>query len=201
MTAENLLCKTLFFINISCTFFLPVMNKSLHSMLVQICTSGGDPLSPLLKYTTYCLTIFTSTVWSPEMFSKCRWMWMGATFSTQRNSVTCLCFIGTSYVRCYFDRLSLCCHLSYGNKMKQTVGKKVQLLLPYHHYLPPVSWVNIKQEALLLKQPSCIHTCVYIHLQCMFFFILWLAASIPLFLTKIWQSSDLAYKRFTSLCS
>ena len=37
-------------------------------------------LSPLLKRTTHCLTVFTSTVWSPQMFSKHRWMSLGATF-------------------------------------------------------------------------------------------------------------------------
>ena len=47
-------CKTLFF-NIVTTLtnaFLTMMNKSLHAMLLKICTSGGDPLSPLLKHTT-----------------------------------------------------------------------------------------------------------------------------------------------------
>ena len=44
-------------------------------MLVQICTSGDDPLlSPLLKHTTHCLTVLTSTDWSLSMFSKCQWM-------------------------------------------------------------------------------------------------------------------------------
>jgi len=41
--------KTLFF-NIVTTIsylFSPAMNKSLHAMLVKICTSRGDPLSLL----------------------------------------------------------------------------------------------------------------------------------------------------------
>ena len=47
--------KTLLFnmvTTINCAFFM-VINKSLHSVLVNICTSGGDPLSlsPLLKHT------------------------------------------------------------------------------------------------------------------------------------------------------
>jgi len=51
--------------------------------LVNICTSGRDPLSlsTLLKRITHCLTGLTSTVWSPEMCSKCQWMSMGAIFS------------------------------------------------------------------------------------------------------------------------
>ena len=46
--------------------FSPVMNKSLHAVLIKIC-SRGDPLllSPLLKYTTHCSALLTSTVWSP----------------------------------------------------------------------------------------------------------------------------------------
>lgn len=41
-------------------------------MLVTVCASKGDPLLPLLKYTTHHLTVFTSTVWSPEVLSKSR---------------------------------------------------------------------------------------------------------------------------------
>jgi len=37
---------------VSCAF-LPVMNRSLHAMLIKICTSKGDPLSLLLKCTTH----------------------------------------------------------------------------------------------------------------------------------------------------
>ena len=38
---------------------LPAMNKNLHTTLVTMCTSAGDPLSLLLllKHTTYCLTV------------------------------------------------------------------------------------------------------------------------------------------------
>ena len=53
-------------------------------------------LSPLLKCTTYCLTVLTSTVWSPETFSKHQWMSMGAISSAWRNSITHLCFIHNS---------------------------------------------------------------------------------------------------------
>ena len=54
--------------------FSPEMNKSQHAALITICTSGGDPpsLTPLLKCTTHCLAVLTSTVWSAEKFSKCQ---------------------------------------------------------------------------------------------------------------------------------
>jgi len=57
----------------------------------------GDPLSlsPRLKCTTYRLTVPTSTVWSPLMFSKCRWMSVAAIFSAWSNSVPHLCYIPT----------------------------------------------------------------------------------------------------------
>lgn len=57
-------------------------NKSLHVMLVKICTSRGDPLSllPQLKYTTHHLTVLTFTVWSPSTFSKHHQMSVGAIF-------------------------------------------------------------------------------------------------------------------------
>jgi len=64
---ENLSYKTLFF-NIATTIssaFSPTMNKSLHAVLIKICTSRGDPLSPQLKHNTQHLTVLTSTVWSP----------------------------------------------------------------------------------------------------------------------------------------
>ena len=88
--------RTLFF-NIVTTMsyaFLPVMNKSMHAMLVKTCTGGGDPL--LLKCTTHHLTMFTSTVWSSETFSKHQWMSVGAICSACRNSVLHLCFIHAS---------------------------------------------------------------------------------------------------------
>jgi len=41
------------------------MNQSLHAMLADICTSGGDPLSllPLLQCTTHCFPVLTATGW------------------------------------------------------------------------------------------------------------------------------------------
>ena len=70
--------KTLFF-NVIITLsyvFLPTMNKILYAVLVKICTSGDDlqSLSSVLKGTTHCLTVLTSTVWSPSVFNKCQWV-------------------------------------------------------------------------------------------------------------------------------
>ena len=66
--------KTLFFnvvTTIGCAF-LPAVNV-LQATFVAICVTGGDPLSlsPLLKHATHRLTMLTSTVCSPETFSKC----------------------------------------------------------------------------------------------------------------------------------
>jgi len=71
--------------------------KSLYAMLVKICTRGGNPLllSLLLKDITHCLTVSTSTVWSPYTLKKRQRMSVGAIFSTWSYSVTCLCFIHT----------------------------------------------------------------------------------------------------------
>jgi len=70
--------KTIFF-DIFTTIsyvFASAMNKCLHAVLVKTCTSKGDPLLPVLKCTTYCLTVLTSTVWSPLTFSinECQWV-------------------------------------------------------------------------------------------------------------------------------
>ena len=96
----NLSYKTLFFsivTTISCAISR-AMNKSLYAVLIKMGTSRDDPwsLSPLLKCTTYCLSVLTSTVWSPETFSKHHWMSVGTIFSTWTNSVPHLCFIHTS---------------------------------------------------------------------------------------------------------
>ena len=50
----------------------------------------------VLKYTTYCLTVITYTVWSSKMFSKCQWMLMDTIFSSWSNSVIPFLFIRTS---------------------------------------------------------------------------------------------------------
>ena len=51
-----------------------------------------------LKHTSSHLTVLTSTIWSPEMFSKHWWMSVGAIFFQHggRNSVPHFCFICTS---------------------------------------------------------------------------------------------------------
>ena len=70
--------KPLFFntvTTISCTI-LSLMNQSPRHTHKNL---PGNPkhglsfvlLSPLLKHSTYSLTVLTSTVWSPQMFSKC----------------------------------------------------------------------------------------------------------------------------------
>lgn len=40
----------------------PATNNSLHTTLVDVCTSRGDPLSSLLICTTHCLPVLTSAV-------------------------------------------------------------------------------------------------------------------------------------------
>jgi len=110
-------------------------------------TSRGEPhsLSPLLK----CLTVLTSTIWSPQNFSitECQWV---PFFSTWRNTVPHIWFILTfmsdtilseclSAAICntaanwnviLVARCSLCCHTTN------------------------FPWANkIKYEALLLEQP------------------------------------------------
>jgi len=74
------------------------MNQSLHAVLVKTCTTGSDPLSllSLLKRTTSCHTVLIPTVWSPQTFSKCQRMSVGAIFSTWRNSIPHICIIHTS---------------------------------------------------------------------------------------------------------
>jgi len=98
---EHILHYKILCFNIVITFssaFSSVMNKSLHAELMNICTRRGDPLllSLLLKHTTHCLTVLTSTLWSPSMFSKHQWMSVGAFSSIWRNSTTHLCFFCTS---------------------------------------------------------------------------------------------------------
>jgi len=46
--------------------FLPVMNKSLHTVIVKICTREGGTLLllPLLICTTHYFTALTPTIWS-----------------------------------------------------------------------------------------------------------------------------------------
>jgi len=55
--------------------FLPVMGKNLYAALVKDCMPSGMLLVfhvavTTLKCITHLLIVLTSTVWSPEMFSK-----------------------------------------------------------------------------------------------------------------------------------
>ena len=106
LTEKILAYKTLLFniITTSSYTFLPMINN---------CTSRSDPLStsPLLKHTTHCLTVFTSTTQLPSVFSNHRLISMGTTFSACRNSVMPIHL--HSHIRCQFVRLHLCCHLSH----------------------------------------------------------------------------------------
>ena len=79
------------------------MNKTLRATFIKICPSGSETLllSPLLKHTTHCLTVLTSIVWSPLVFSKHWWMSSGAIFSAWQNSVTHLYLITHSPIRRY----------------------------------------------------------------------------------------------------
>ena len=121
------------------------MDESLHAALVKICTSGGDPpfLLPLLKHTTYCLTVLTSAVWSPSVFSKHQWMSVGAVFSTCWNSVTHLCFICTSMSDAVLSEcpFAAICHMA--TKFKGIWMGKFSLCCPCHHHSSLMLWVNI----------------------------------------------------------
>ena len=72
-------------------YVLLMVNKSLCTVLINICTNRGDPvlLLSLLKCTTHCLTVLTSTAWSPSVLSKCQWMSIGAILSTRRMQWNC----------------------------------------------------------------------------------------------------------------
>ena len=73
-------------------------------------------------------------------------------FSTYRNSMTYLCFMHT-FMSDSILSLSLCCHLSHGNKMKPNIDRKILPLLQYHqHPLLMLQTNIIKQNTLLLEQ-------------------------------------------------
>ena len=131
--------------------FLPVMNKSLHATLVIPCTSGADPLlpSPQLKRTAHHLTVLTSTVRTPSMFSKHQWMSVDTFFSAWRNPVTHLCFIYTSISGTILSDCpsAAVCHTAT-TRNKILVGR----FSLYHHSTTICLWYIIKQEALLSEQ-------------------------------------------------
>jgi len=107
----------------------------------------------LLLCTTYHL------LWSHSLFGlhkhsasidECYWV---PFFSVEELKSSALLPLHFS-ISCHFVRLHPCCHLSRGNNMSQDI-ERVQPLLPYQS---ETSWANVmKQEALLLGQPSYSH--------------------------------------------
>jgi len=81
------------------------------------CDLSFTLLLSLLKCTTHCLTVLTSTGWSQQMFSKCQWMSVVATFF-HKEEFSCTPLIHTNFhTRHHFVSLSLCCHLSHSNRI------------------------------------------------------------------------------------
>ena len=97
--SNSRLQTTVFLVSTISYAFSPAKNKSLHVTLVEICTSGGDPLflSSLLKHSPLQhLTVLTPTIWSKTAFGKHWWTSVGTILSAWRNSVTHLHFMHTS---------------------------------------------------------------------------------------------------------
>ena len=114
--------KTLFF-SIVTTInyaFLPEVSKSLHAILIKICSSRCNILSLLLllKHTTHHFSVFVSTVQSPEAFIKHWWMSLVAVSSYMEEFIYMLVFHMHFHVRCHFIRQPLCCHLFHNNKIE-----------------------------------------------------------------------------------
>lgn len=60
----------------SISYAFSLTMKSLHTVLVKTCTSGGHPLSLLLKSIICHLTVLICTVWTLQTFtsvSECQW--------------------------------------------------------------------------------------------------------------------------------
>jgi len=88
--------------------------------------------APWLKHTTHCLIVLTTlcfTLWSPETFSKCQWLSMGAIFSTWWNSVAYLCLSMSDTI---FVRLPL--HAIYHTATK---GNRILMRRFYLYSIPP----------------------------------------------------------------
>lgn len=115
------------------------MNKSLHPVLIKINASRSDMLSLLLKHTTHCFTVLTSTVWPTSVFSKQRWMSVNAIISSRSNAVSRLGFICTSMPDTILSECpsAAICHTA----MEWDMGGKVQPLLLYHQHPPLTSRV------------------------------------------------------------
>ena len=92
--------------------------------------------SPWQKCTTHHLTVLTSTVWSPETFSKYQWMSVSAIFSAWRNSVSHLCFIYPSVS----DTILTTCPFATIGRMATTCNGIVYCLLSCHQNLSLMLW-------------------------------------------------------------
>ena len=128
------------------------MNETLHASLLNICTSKGDPLFHicysgivarkmlLVQSNFHCTNIHCLISIDVQQVSVnvngCNF------FHMEKFNCTSLLH-PHSHVRCHSVRLTLCCHLSHGNKMQQNIGRKVQPLPPHHQHLPLMSWANI----------------------------------------------------------
>jgi len=72
------------------------MNKSLHAMLIKICTSRGEPVAVSTAEMPHPLPPCAHSHCLDTINIQQEWMPMGAIFSIWWNSVTHLCFIHTS---------------------------------------------------------------------------------------------------------
>ena len=143
-------------------------------MLLKICKATGSTiwLSCQLKFTTHHLTVPTSTVQSPETLSNSQWMSVGAVYfhTGKLNSAHLLCM--PFHLRCHCVRLSLCCHLSHGNKMEWNIGGNVQPLLPYHQHTYDTA--GQQNKAGHITSGAALVSVVWCTLPSGHFFLLWL---------------------------
>jgi len=65
---------------------LPAMNKRPHAVLKRICTSGGDPLSPVLKHTTHHLTVLFGLHQHSASVDECHCLWFFPQGGIQRHT-------------------------------------------------------------------------------------------------------------------
>ena len=90
--------------------FSPALNMSLRAALMHICTTRGDPLSPLLKQCSHPLFVSINVQQVSVNFCGCHFFYMEEFNDTPL-------FHMHFHVRHHFLRLPLCCHLLYGNNM------------------------------------------------------------------------------------
>jgi len=88
----------------------------------------------LLKCTMNHLTLLTSTVWSPSMFSRCQWMSV-VTISFCMKECNSTSFLHTNFpVKCHFVKLPFCCNLFYSSKVwwrSGTVSSGLELVIEH----------------------------------------------------------------------